>query len=85
MIKLNKNYYITLNSRKELVARFTNKEDAYAVLPEIVPCFGRNFRDGYVYYVDDEFLDLFAPNSNILVFENVDEYYNYNNQDELSL
>ena len=85
MLKLNKNYYIAIDSDNQLVGRFTNIDDAYQVLPQLVPCFGRTLRDGRVYLVDEDFPDLFNPSKMVIVFESVEEFNCFKKIDDLNL
>ena len=85
MLKLNKNYYISIGYDRKLVGRFVNFRDALYSLPEVVPCFGPTLRGGRVYYIDDEYLDPFNRNEFVEVFESIEEFNKYNKNEEIIL
>ena len=85
MLKLNKNYYIALDLSNKLIGRFVNLQDAIDIVPIGYNCFGPNYKLGNVYHIGEDNIDLFKPNKAVVVFESIEEYKQYNEQEEFIL
>ena len=83
MLKLNKDYYLAIDERR-LVGRFVRLQDAIEALPTGNDCFGPNiqFKMGKVYRICEENPDLFKPNKTVNVFESLEEFNLYKNDEQ---